>query len=230
MVQPSVGWSYTPYQSFQEYGFYGTDGSFLGYSAWDAARFRPTSSSQAGAINFGLNNNIEAKIRDKSSAKVSYKKVKLIESLRLNMNYNIMADSLRWSNLGLNAFTTLGKSLTITYSSTYSLYDRDDQGRAIQRYMWQSKDRLLRPGGSTLALSFSKSGGGKNGQVPRETSYSSIAQDTQQQVTQNPNGFTDFSMPWNLKLNYNVSVVRKWNEEAKNDNISLTQTSTSSVS
>ena len=213
-VQPAVGWSYTPYQSFREFGFYGAEGAFLGYSPWDAARFRPQSTSAFGAINLSVTNNFEAKVRDKSSAKVAYKKVKLIESVRLATNYNLFADSLNWSNINLNAFTTIGKVFTITYSSTYSMYARDTTGRQINRFIWQDNGQLLRGTGSTVALSFRKSGGSGK---PKEASYSAINQDALQTVQQNPNSFVDFTIPWNLSFNYNLRVARTFDAARPRD-------------
>lgn len=223
LMQPSAGWSYTPYQSFREFGFYGADGSFLGYSAWDAARFRPVSSSAAGSINMSITNNFEAKVRDKSTTKLTYKKVKLIESLRLGMNYNIMADSLRWSNLNLNGFTTLAKGITIQYSSSYSLYDRDSTGREVQQYMWEERGRFLRGEGSTLAFRFTKSGGQNK---PKETTYNSITQDVSQTVQNNPGAFVDFSIPWTLSLNYNMSITKQFDRELQWDKRTLVHTTT----
>ncbi|MEY3398636.1 MAG: hypothetical protein RL220_1230, partial [Bacteroidota bacterium] len=66
VLNPSVGASYSPFATTQRFGFYGSDGSFIGYSRFDVARFRPSESLEAANINFSLNQNFEAKVADRS--------------------------------------------------------------------------------------------------------------------------------------------------------------------
>jgi hypothetical protein len=203
LVQPNVGWSYTPFDNVQTYGFYGADGSFLGYSQWDIARFAPGNRAEAQNINFGINQNIEAKVRDKSAKKLTYKKVKIIESFRSNMSYNVIADSLNFSNLSLNGFTTIAKNTTITYSSTYSLYDVDENGRKINQFVWNNTDNLLRMEGTTVALSTRLS----SAELKSTPKPEGTTAEEEEFVERNRGMLVDFELPWTLDLNYNIRVV-----------------------
>ncbi len=211
MLQPTIGVSYTPYASTQRFGYYGADGSFLGYSPWDVAKFVPSNTQEQGNINFGMTQNIEAKVRDKSSAKVAYKKVKLIESFRTNLSYNMIADSLNFSNLSLSAFTTIAKNTTITYSSTYSLYEVNTDGRDINQFLWENGGQWLRSEGSTIALSTDLKGGQSTTNTNRADNRTEEEEDF---VNQNRAGLIDLSIPWTLTLNYNLRVAHTFNTTA----------------
>jgi hypothetical protein len=232
MIQPSVGWGYTPYQNFDETGFYDRDGNLISYSRWDIARFQPTSTTgPAGSLNFGLNQNFEAKIRDKSSAKVAYKKVKLIDNFRTSASYNMMADSMKWSNINFNAFTTISKGVTVRYNSTYSLYAQDENGRSTGSFLMDKEGRLMRMVGTTVSGEFSLSGGnGKAQPAPQTTSYSTITQEADQMAAQNPSSFVNFSVPWTLRANYNLTLTPSWNRVERRDTIGITQAVTFSGS
>jgi hypothetical protein len=221
-IQPAVGMSYTPYRNYQQYGYYGNDGSFLGYSPWDAARFKPSGGRETGSVNFSINQNIEAKVRDRKAVKLTYKKVKLIESFKMSANWNFMADSIRWSNVNINGFTTLAKGTTLTYSSTYNLYDRDSLGRAVNRFLFQSNGKLARMQGTTVALAFKLGGNGSN----QQTSYNSITQDVQQNQPSNLPPSGNNTIPWSLTLNYSFSVNKQWKTNLQKDANTIRQAAT----
>jgi hypothetical protein len=208
VVQPSVGVNYTPFKTVQRYGYYGDDGSFLGYSEWDLARYIPSETREVFNVNIGVTQNVEAKVRDKSSSKVAFKKVKLIESFRLNTAYNVIADSLNWSNLSVNAFTTIAKNTTINYSSSFSAYEVNDSGKEINQFTWKNGN-FLRNEGSTFAISTKLSGGSKN----KDEKNKDLTSAEEDYVQRNGSELIDLSIPWTLDLNYNIRVSKSWNDE-----------------
>ncbi len=222
LVQPNIGWSYTPYDNVQTFGFYGPDGSFLGYSQWELSRFAPGNRVEAQNINFGLNQNIEAKVRDKSSKKLAYKKIKIIESFRSNISYNVIADSLNFSNLSLNGFTTIAKNTTINYSSTYSLYDVNENGAEINQFVWQNSNNFLRMEGTTVALSTELSSAAlKSNNKPAGTTT-----EEEEFIERNRGMLVDFDIPWTLNLSYNVSVTPRFNRTTQSFDQDVTQAAT----
>lgn len=54
----------------------------------------------------------------------------------------------------MSAFTTIAKNITLNYSSTYSFYDRDTNGREINQFMVKTRNQLMRMEGTNLALGF----------------------------------------------------------------------------
>ncbi|MCC6600255.1 MAG: hypothetical protein IT223_06235 [Crocinitomicaceae bacterium] len=227
-IQPSAGISYTPYQNFQRNGFFGDDGQFIGYNPWAVAAFQPGSTHQAANINFGINQNIEAKVRDKNSAKVSYKKVTLIDGWNSRAGYNLLADSLNLTNLSISAFTTIAKNITLNYSSTHSFYDRDTLGREVNQYLISTQKRLTRLEGNNLALNFRFQGGnGKNKQNVSDAPPVSQLNPAQQQIIgQNQSSFVDYSVPWTVNMSYNLLLTKTWNMETRRDKNNYTQAAT----
>jgi len=224
LIQPSIGVNYTPFQTFRQYGFYGEDGRFLGYSPFDIARFRPPDSREAASLNLGLNQNIEAKFRDKSSTRLAYKKVKILEGWRMGSSYNFLADSLNWSNLSMSAFTTIAQNVTINYSSTHSFYDRDANGRRINQYMLSNRGKLTRLEGANLALNFRFTGGqGSKKLEQRMEESDQLSMEEQTMLTRNAGSFVDFNTPWNFNMGYNLRLARLWDIPAQRDRDVLTQ-------
>ncbi len=222
LVQPNIGWSYTPFDNVETFGYYGPDGTFLGYSQWELSRFAPGNRVEAQNINFGLNQNIEAKVRDKSSKKLAYKKIKIIESFRSNMSYNVIADSLNFSNLSLNGFTTLAKNTTLNYSSTYSLYDVNENGAEINQFVWKNSNNLLRMEGTTVALSTELSSAAlKSNNKPVGTTT-----EEEEFIERNRGMLIDFEVPWTLNLSYNVTVTPRFNRTTQNFDREITQAAT----
>jgi hypothetical protein len=162
VILPTMGVSYVPDQSFIRNGPYGADGSFISYSPFQAARYSPSTTKEAANINFGINQNVEAKVRNEDGGKISYKKVKILEGFRTSTAYNTLSDSLNWSNLQVSAFTTIGQNITLNYNSTHSFYDRDSSGKEINQLLWQSQKRPMRLEGGNLAIGLNFRGKGKS--------------------------------------------------------------------
>jgi len=218
-IQTTIGTSYTPYSNYRE-GLFDNTGNFVGYSPFDVAQFQPVNSNQAFSANFGITQNFEAKVKDKTSPKLQYNKVKIIESWRISSSKNFLADSLKWSNLSMSAFTTIAKKITLNYGSTYSFYDRDSLGRPIDEFLIKSRGKLARMDGTNLALGFRLQSKKKQEPIRADTN---LTPDEQNVMTQNQNQLIDFSIPWNLNLNYNVRLARIRSAITKEEEIKATQ-------
>lgn len=219
MLQWNVGASYSPYSNFST-GIFSTTGEFVGYSPFDIAAFRPTNSTQQLNINWSSTNNFEAKVRDKSSAKIAYNKIKLIDSWRKSLSYNLMADSLNFSNLSMSAFTTVAKNITLNYSSTYSFYERDTLGREINQFLIKSREELLRMEGTNLALGFRFQSKQRSGPARADKE---LTAEEQAILDKNNTELIDFSIPWSLNLNYNLRFVKNFDVASQRDTLSITQ-------
>jgi len=214
----SSGVNYVPYFNYDNYGYYGDDGQLVTYSDFDVARFVPSNTRQAGNLNFSLNQNLEAKIRDRSSAKLLYNKVSLIDGFRTGISRNLMADSLNWSNFSMSAFTTLLNKFRINYNSSYSLYDRDSTGREINQYLSKTQGRLMRMETTSGTLGFDLAGGkgNANEQDPNEPpgeegeEENFVPENYEQRVN-------NVQIPWFIRVNYNVSLRNEFDTETQQD-------------
>ena len=65
VITPNAGVTYRPDQSTQIYGPFGTNGATSSYSPYDIGIYGKPPEGESGAMNFGLIQNLEAKVRDK---------------------------------------------------------------------------------------------------------------------------------------------------------------------
>ena len=108
--------------------------------------------SRSGNINFSLGNLIDMKVRSKKDTNQSLKKLTLIESMGISSSYNIFADSLNFSTIGLNARTKLFSALDLTFSSRYDPYIYKN-GKRINQFEVKN-GRLARFTSANAALGF----------------------------------------------------------------------------
>jgi hypothetical protein len=219
MVQWNVGASYSPYSNFSN-SIFAPDGTFIGYSPFDLAAYQPQNSMEQFNLNWSSTNNFEAKVRDKTQTKPTFKKIKIIDSWKKSISYNTMADSLNLSNLAMSAFTTLAKNITLNYSSTHSFYDRDSTGREINTYLAKNRNRLTRLEGANLALGFRFASKQKQ-EMAR--SDQALSQEEEEIIEKNRANLIDFKVPWSLNLNYNLRMTRNFDDAKQRDTTVIRQ-------
>ncbi len=129
VLSPGISFSYRPDFGDPRYGFYenytymneyGEEMQYS-YSPYSSMMFGTASSGKSGSLNFSLKNNIEMKIRSDADS-TGFRKISLIDDLGINFSYNMMADSLRWSDIGTNIRLKLSKSYTMNLSATWDPY------------------------------------------------------------------------------------------------------------
>ena len=141
VFSPSISLSYRPDFSDPKYNFYETytykneygDDVEYTYSPYSYMMFGTAPSGQSGSIGFDFKNNLEMKVRtDKDSTGV--RKVSLIDDLGISFNYNMMADSMKWSMINSNIRLKLSKSYTLSLNATWDpyLYQLDKNGTPRQ--------------------------------------------------------------------------------------------------
>lgn len=203
VITPSVGFSYTPFNSYEQFGFFGEGGAFTSYNPFEVARYRPSSTNEAGSVSFSLSNNLEAKVRDKKADKVAWKKVKLVDRFVLSASYNLLADSLNLSNITMSANTTVLQRLNLSYSSSWSAYDRDSSGVTVNDFLIDTQGRLMRLRSTNIGFNvqFSSSqGNARKKPLPSEADNA--------EIEANRDAFVDFDQPWSLALGYNLNLNR----------------------
>ncbi len=105
----------------------------------------PPPSGPQMAINYGINNIFEAKIRKDTADR----KIKLFDNLIVNGFYNMVADSLKWSPLSMSGTTRFFKGVT-TFSALvrFDPYALADNGRGtlvkVDRLYWRETGKVLR--------------------------------------------------------------------------------------
>ncbi len=183
-----------------------TAGNIQTYSIYeDGIMGRPSRGPQ-GALNFGIGNNVEMKVRSaKDTANGGLRKIKLIESFNIGSGYNFLADSLKLAVISLNGQTTILNKIRIVFRSTLDPYQYDSVGSReyrIDQYLWNSQRRFARFANTTLTFSTNL-----NPQAFKQKENKEVNQNELEFINRNLDDYIDFNIPWSLTLNYNLTTV-----------------------
>ena len=137
VLTPTVSLSYAPDFSASRYGYYETyqktdaDGNvtLVEYSPYQIGTFGVPGKGKTGSMSFDLSNNLEMKVRSDDDS-TGYKKISLIDELRLSMSYNFAAKVRPLSDLSTTLRLKLTKSYTLNLSTTFAsyVYEADSVG------------------------------------------------------------------------------------------------------
>ncbi len=223
VINPSVSFSYHPdfgnpalgwWQSYTD-----NTGYVHRYSIFEQSLYGGPADGRSGRINFSIGNNLEMKVANPKDTVTGTRKITLLESLNISMSYDMARDSLRWSDLSITGRTTLFKNLVINYSSSFSPYYIDSEGRKHNRFIWNEpgQKKLLQKNNSNWSTQISYSINNntfkpeKEGKPAKSQGQQIVAPIMQSPYNYNPSllmgTYADFSMPWNLSLNYTLSYV-----------------------
>ncbi len=167
------------------------------------------------SINFGVNNNFEAKIFSKKDTVKHEKKITLIDNLSIRGSYNFAADSLNFSRITLNANTSVFGS-RINFSTTFNPYAINENGVMINVFEFQQTGKLLRLEQMRLTASYSiDSKKFKKNKQPK--------QGNEEQPNTGYVPYHYFDPQWSLSTNYTFSLTRRFNTYTQTFDIELRQ-------
>jgi lipopolysaccharide assembly outer membrane protein LptD (OstA) len=227
VIRPSVSYSYRPdFSSYNEtYQASADPLDIAEYSPFNNGIYGKPSTGLSNSLNFTINNNIEAKVRSKDSTKTESKKIILLNNLNFSASYNMAADSLKWSPLGVNAGTKIfNNKLNLNVRATLDPYAIDANGRKINTFNINNNGSLFRLTNAGLTMDYSissKSGGSKsstNSQTQNDLDNNSDgifgeSLNTTNQVGQTSNTDSNVTeaklyratIPWSLKIAYSLN-------------------------
>lgn len=222
VIRPNVSLNYKPDLNASNYYRTQTDttGRLQTFSYYDGSMYGPFSQGRFGGIGFGVDNNIEMKVRDKNDTTAkAMKKVRLIDGFGFNGGYNMIADSFKLSTFSLYLRSTLFENINITANAVLDPYQVDAGGYRVDKYVWQ--DGKFSPGRITngnIAISTTFRSKEKNKEADKdpendpESELPPLTMDEQmaqlEYVRQNPAEFADFDIPWSLNVSYSLSFLR----------------------
>ena len=184
-----------------------------------------------GGLTFGVDNNLEMKVRSKKDSATGNKKIRLIDGFGFNSAYNFLKDSMKLEPFNLYLRTTLFEKISITAQGIYNPYQRDSLGNYIDRLIWQGdRFRLGRINSGSISMSTSFQSKPRDASkapenVPtRNMNDPNLMADKerlQEYMRRNPADFVDFNVPWSLSLSYSLT----FNEERRPDRTYRTRVS-----
>ena len=209
VITPSAALTYLPGNDTRIFGPYGTGGTYGSYSPYDIGLYGQPSPNASGLVSLGLVQSLEGKMaarKPDAAGEERFTKIKFMDYLGINANYDLLKDSVRWSPVGIAARTRLLDFLDLNLGSTWNPYATDSLGLNVDRPTRTVDGSLAHLQSATAALGFelqSKRYGtatgeqGSNGPVVAEADPDKGAR-------------INFSLPWHLRVNYSWSMTRNY--------------------
>lgn len=159
-MRPSISYNYRPDFSiyYDEVQQSADPLDVLEYTQFEQGLYGRPSRSLSNSIGISIANTLEAKVQSKDSTETEPKKISLIKNLNVSTNYNIAADSLKWSPLNLNAGTAFfNNKLNVNVRATLDPYAIDVNGRRINTFNIDNNGSLFRLTNAGLTMNYSLS-------------------------------------------------------------------------
>lgn len=170
-VRPTISFGYRPDFSDDQWGYYrevqsDTLGNTREYSIFDGAIHGGPSSGEQQSMSFSLTNSFETKrVRRDSTGEVQSENLKIIDDLSASTNYNFAADSLNFGSVNVRMSSNVLNNFRINANASYSFYSRDENGREIDRFIWQDTNKFLQPLSYSLSVSTDFDFGSQGGRL-----------------------------------------------------------------
>ena len=150
-IRPSISMVFSPNYLSPSLGYFREvqrdlryDDQLDQYSIFEGGIFGvPPSIGEQMAISYSLNNIFQAKVQGKQDTVA--RRIKLIDNLIISGNYNLAADSLKFSPVTMNTTTRLFKGVTtVGFFAQFDPYLKDNTGRRINVSALEARGQLLR--------------------------------------------------------------------------------------
>lgn len=222
VINPSVAFSYHPNFGREQWGYWkqytDTTGYTHRYSIFEQSLYGGPPDGRSGSIHLSVGNNLETKVASWNDTTAETKKITLLENLTFSIGYDMTKDSLNWSDLSISGRTTLFKGLILNYSSSMSPYVIDEAGRKHNQFLWDKEKKLFHRNSSNysaqLSLSLNQNTLGKGNNKEKSQGEVLLPPTLQSPYTWNPSllvgTYADFSVPWNISLNYTLTYVNSY--------------------
>ena len=221
-IRPSLSVSYKPDMNKQFWYTtqIDTNKNNARFSVYDGSIFGGFSDGKFGGLSFGIDNNIQIKVRNrKDTSAGAVKKITLLDGLSINGSYNFMADSFKLSVFSISARTNLFDKINITASGSLDPYLTNDRGDRINKLVWSKRAISLgKLTNANVAIQTQFKGGDKNEKIPLKPQQqvnpvSGLPLNEYQQeaayINNNPAEFVNFNIPWSVSLSYALNYYRQ---------------------
>ncbi len=204
VASPNVSFTYRP--DISDYQFYlDSLNQEIYYSSFDVSLYEEAARGETGIINFSLGNTLELKSRSKrDSLNKEYKNKRLIDAFNITGRYDILKDSLQFSDLTFSFRTTPYKNIGLQAGWRLNPYDWDETtGDKQNELAWNVGKGIGRISAANMAIS------------GRFKSKAKVKTDTTTKK---------LVLPWSANVAYNINYTRLQTGVIQPDTFKLTQT------
>lgn len=210
VIRPNVGFSWRPDYSTDFWGYYGKvlqdvryPEEYLTYSRFDVA---PGQGKQA-LLTYSLNTRIEGKFKRNKRDTINkdpYRRAAILNNVGITGNYNLAADSLKMSTIGLNANTTFFKIINATVSFVFDPYAANTLTNArVNTFEWKVSKRPVRMTSGSLNLSTNLNSNNLRELFTPNKKFEKQSEKQQKQTA-------DFQFFQGMSLNYNLRFNQRY--------------------
>ncbi|MBS1783468.1 MAG: hypothetical protein JSS78_10415 [Bacteroidetes bacterium] len=230
VLTPNVGFNYTPNFAANPFNYYyqtrlDTSSRLTYLSPYETSVIGVPGLGQYGkfasTVNFGLNNNLQIKVRSKKDSTGAGKNVTLIDGFSINSAYNIAADSFKWSNINMSFRTNILDKFNLSGGAVFDPYATDyNTGRRLPTTMWQQGTGIasLRSANVALSAGFRSKQKNKSPNPAVKTyEYNSLMKNG------GYNNYVDFNIPWSLDIAYTLTLSKRYTSYSHSDTLTLSQ-------
>lgn len=223
VIRPTISASYRPDMTKGAYQYIQTDtlGRQRLVSYFDGTIGGPFSPGEFGGLSFGVDNNLEMKVRNKKdTTENSERKIKIIDGFGFNGSYNFLKDTQKLSDISFYVRSTLFDKINITASGRLNPYLLNEFGDNTNLYAWQGdKFSLGKITNASIAVSTSfqskpkdEKKAAERAAIDEEMGLPPMTLEEQlaelQYIQQNPAEFADFNIPWSLNISFSLSYTQ----------------------
>jgi len=219
VMSPRIGLSYTPGYAHAPFNYLYQAKDIAGrpgyYSPYQFSPLSgpPVTPEPAGSVTFGLDNNLQIKVRNKdSSGNASTKNISLIDNFTINGFYNMFADSCNLSNINMAFSTNILNKINISASGVFTPYVYVG-ARQTRQYLLSAGRGLAQINSANVNFSMNFAGDKKN---EKEQEDAKKNNDEVNRLLSNGgyNNYYDFNIPWNLSISGGLNFGRFYNAAA----------------
>jgi len=242
VMRPSISYNISPafdkyYDTYEIIDADNNTSEEVEYTRFEQSIFGIPGNNFSSSIGISVNNNFEAKVRDKDSTATEAKKIILLNSLNLSTSYNVAGDSLNWSPVRISGGTQIfNKKMNINFGATLDPYALDNNNNKINQFNIDNGGSLFRITSANISLNYSLSSSSFEGDdemddASREESRRSGGRDDdlfgkpedfadrrldsdKDAKKKEPSDLFSYKLPWTLRFAYamNYSNTRRQNE------------------
>ncbi len=119
------------------------------YNLYRDGIFGSASRGESASISFGVDNNVEAKIKSKQDSVDTFKKISLIDNFSLSSSYNFAADSFRLGDISTRISLKLTESFSLSLGGSFDpyVYTHTTSENGTKSYRRIDKLKLFHGGG-----------------------------------------------------------------------------------
>ncbi len=166
VVRPTVGYSINPgfdqfYDQFTREGLGATPDQIIEYSRFEGTLFGAPNRNFASNLNFGITNDIEAKVNKQDSTLTGddrFKKIKLLNNFGVSTSYNFAADSLNFTPVAVRGNVPIvTDKFDINLIAALDPYALDSNNRRINEWNIDNGGSLFRLTNANISFGYALS-------------------------------------------------------------------------